>query len=123
MCGILRRTPNWIFEGNMFGQFYTLREPIITYIPTKFRENILIGAEICYQNITRNGFSSGGILLPVLTMTTVILRGLSNVSLYKISRKSVNARPNTRFNFFSTYHAGVLVCYVFCSCAMGQYVL
>jgi len=27
----------WIFEGNVFGPFHTLKEPIV-YIPTKFCE-------------------------------------------------------------------------------------
>jgi len=34
--------PNWIFEGNVFRPFRTLRK-LITYISAKFCENILIG--------------------------------------------------------------------------------
>jgi len=37
-----RHLPNWIFEETMFRSFHTLTE-LITYTPTKFRENILFG--------------------------------------------------------------------------------
>jgi len=37
-----RGPPNWIVQGIVFGLFHTFGEPIV-YIPTKFRENILIG--------------------------------------------------------------------------------
>jgi len=37
-----RQLPNWIFKGNTFRPFHASRE-LITYIPTKFRKNILIG--------------------------------------------------------------------------------
>jgi len=39
-----RHPPNWIFEGSMFRPFHTLRE-FIAYIPTKFREYIMIGGQ------------------------------------------------------------------------------
>jgi len=60
MYGALRRLPNWIFEGNACRPFHTLGE-LMTYIPAKFRENILIGG----RDMPQYGPSGGGILLPV----------------------------------------------------------
>jgi len=45
-----RRPPNFVFEGIIFGPFYTLRE-LITYVSTKYRENNLMeGRDIYPQN-------------------------------------------------------------------------
>jgi len=49
-------------------------------------------AEICSQNEIQNAPSGCGILLLVPILTSVILRRPSYVSLYKISRKSLNTR-------------------------------
>jgi len=49
-----RRPPNWIFAGIVFGSFRAFAEPIL-YMPTKFRENILIGGrDMLLKNEIRN---------------------------------------------------------------------
>jgi len=63
-----RRPPNWIFERIVFRPFHTIGEPIV-YVPTKFHENILMGAEICPENEIQNGPYGGGIQLPVSILT------------------------------------------------------
>jgi len=67
---------NWVLEGNAFGQFHTLREPV-TYIlvPTKFPENNWIGGRDIPRERNLKQASSSGILSPVPILTTVIFRG------------------------------------------------
>jgi len=50
-----RRPPNWIFKGIVFGLFHIFGKSIhaIVYIPTKFRENILIGGRYAPKNLKR----------------------------------------------------------------------
>jgi len=76
MCGtwpLSAKLWNWIFEGIIFGPFHTFDEPIV-YIPTKFRETILIDGR-CPPNETRIGSSGVGILLAVPILTSAIFRG------------------------------------------------
>jgi len=91
------------WRKRVFRPLRTLRE-LITYMLTKFRENILIGGRDCPENEIQNWPFGGRILLPVSILTSVIFRGPSCVWSYKISRKSLNARLSYMpFNFFYTY--------------------
>jgi len=85
------RLPNWIFVENAVWLSHTLRE-FITYIPTKFRENNLIGGR--HIPIKRNSKPALAteFYFRFQILTNAILRGPSSVSLYKISRKSFTAR-------------------------------
>jgi len=94
-----RHPPNWIYEGNVFRPFHTLRE-LSTYIPTKHCWNILIGGRDMPRK--RNGSLGGGILIPIPILISVFFRGPSCVWSYTISRKLHDMRLS--FNLHCQRH-------------------
>jgi len=96
--------PNWIFEGNMYRPFHTLRKLHTHQILWKYldqwqRHATKTKFEICVWSYK----TDGRILLMAPILTSVIFRGPSCVWSYKISRKSLNVRLSYVIQLFYTY--------------------
>jgi len=89
-----RPPPNWNFEGIIFGPFHTFEEPISTYPPNFVKISWSGGGRYTPlpQKKIRNGFSCGGILLPVPILTSVIFRGPSCVMIIQNLNKNRSTR-------------------------------
>jgi len=104
-----RRLPNWILEGIIFGPFHAFGESIV-YIPTKFRENILIGSRdmpqkrnlkrVLWRQNSTSGFKFGK-CLPARTLLCIIVQNFKKIAQCTVElnlhcQRHIDAVPSCR---------------------------